>query len=97
MKKLVTIVMVMFAMLASMAAHAEIYPGVFCVLSVDQDTDTMMLIDANENLWEVSGVEDYDEGDCVGAIMDDNGTEDIADDMILSIRYCGWFDGDFCR
>ena len=34
--------------------------------------------------------EDWMVGDLVAVVFDDNGTEKVYDDIILSTRYCGW-------
>ena len=44
----------------------------------------------NEGAYEVDGVEDWEVGDGASAIMCDNGTQEIFDDSIVSVRYNSW-------
>ena len=55
--------------------------------------DALVLIDSTGNEWIWYGIEDYDVGDIVAAIMDDNGTEIIYDDAIITMRYTGYAEG----
>lgn len=89
MKKFVAIV-ILFILL-TVSASAEIYPQVFVVGDIEDDT--LILIDCNENEWLWEGVEDYDIGDIVAAIMDDNNTTTIYDDAIVTLRYAGYMEG----
>ncbi len=95
MRRILISMIVLIALMACMAGYAEVYPKVFVVDSVDTEADTMMLVDMVGFMWEAEGVEDYLPGDCVGAIMEDHGTPEIFDDEIVTIRYCGWFDGEW--
>lgn len=93
MKKIVKMVLVLMVLLTMTAAKAETYPEVFVVHEINRETDIMTLIDFNGWMWDVYGVEDYEIGDVVGAIMDDVGTEIIYDDEVQCIRYCGRLEG----
>lgn len=93
MKKIAKMVLALMVLLTMTAARAETYPAVFVVHEIDYITDTMTLIDFNGWMWDVYGVEDFDIGDVVGAIMDGVGTEIIYDDEIQCIRCCGWLEG----
>lgn len=93
MKRIAKMVLMLVVLLTMTAAKAETYPKVFVVHEIDRVTDTMTLVDFNGWLWDVYGVEDYEIGDVVGAIVDDVGTEVIYDDEIQCIRYCGWLEG----
>ena len=66
------------------------YPLSCVVSGVDLDNDIVGAVDFNGNLWEFEGVEDWQEGDIVAFIMNDNGTEEIFDDVIVDLKYCGW-------
>lgn len=93
MKKFVTIVVLFILVVAYSTACAEIYPQTFVVEHINYEHDVMILVDYNENEWECFGIEDYDIGDIIAAIMDDNGTEIIFDDEIVDLRYAGYMEG----
>lgn len=70
------------------------YPQTFVVDSVDYTADSVTLRTSAGFLFQFSGVEDWAPGDMAAAIMDDNGTPEIFDDIILRTRYTGaaeWF------
>lgn len=89
MKKFVAIV-ILFILLA-MSASAEIYPQAFVIGDIEDDT--LILIDYNGNEWLWEGAEDYDIGDIIAAIMDNNNTITIYDDTIIALRYAGYMEG----
>ena len=93
MKKVFAIIVLFTMIIAFSAAHAEIYPQTFIVDMIDSAQNALVLVDINGNEWIWFGVEDYDVGDIVAAIMDDNGTEIIYDDAIITIRYTGYVEG----
>ena len=67
----------------------EIYPTCGVVTETDETTDTVTFTEPNGNMWSFDGVEDWQEGDKIAVIMDDNGTPEIIDDEIVSMRYKG--------
>jgi hypothetical protein len=69
------------------------YPMTTVVTDVNYDTDEVTCTDFNGNDWVFTECEDWNEGDICSMIMCDNGTEIIYDDIIISERYDGWFDG----
>ena len=95
MKKFVIIwcVVVAFAILMGIVACAEIYPQTFVVDLVNHEQNFMVLVDFNGNEWVYNGVEDFDCGDIVAAIMEECGTPTIYDDEIVMIRYVGYMEG----
>ena len=93
MKKFVAIITLFALIVAFSTACAEIYPQTFIVGAVDSMQDALILVDSMENEWLWFGIEDYDVGDIVAAIMDDNGTEIIYDDAIITMRYTGYIIG----
>lgn len=95
MKKFVIIwcVVVAFAILMGIGACAEIYPQTFVVDLVNHEQDFMVLVDFNGNEWVYNGVEDFDCGDIVAAIMEECGTPTIYDDEIVMIKYVGYMEG----
>ena len=66
------------------------YSLVAVVTRTDAETDTVYLEDCNGNIWSLYGVEDWTPGDAAAIIMDDNGTELIYNDMIISATYSAW-------
>ena len=93
MKKFIAIVALFVMIFAFSTACAEIYPQTFFVNDIDHAQDMLILIDFNGNEWLWSGIEDYEKGDIIAAIMEDNGTEIIYDDTIINIRYSGYIEG----
>ena len=69
--------------------HLCMYPKTMTVVKVDCARDTVTCEDCNGNLWQFEGVEDWQRGDIVSAIMYGNETEIIYDDEIVSVRYGG--------
>lgn len=55
------------------------------------ENDVVSFVDANGFSWSFSGVDDWEIGDGVACVMDDNGTETIFDDEILSVNYFRFF------
>ena len=75
-----------------MEFSAEIYPQTFMVIESDHDCDVLTLRDFNGFEWFWFGAEDYEVGDLVSAIMEDNNTVKIFDDEIITIRYSGYIE-----
>lgn len=67
----------------------KFYPLATVVVEADAENDIVTLEDGSGNLWAFEGVEDWELGDVCACIMGDNGTENISDDRIVSVRYCG--------
>ena len=93
MKKFVAIITLFALIVAFSTAYAEIYPQTFIVDVVDPMQDALILIDSMGNEWLWFGIEDYEVGDIVAAIMEDNGTAIIYDDAIITMRYTGYVGG----
>ena len=64
----------------------NIYPVAGVVTEVDRETDTVTF-STYGNAFSFYGCEDWEVGDGIAAIMSDNGTEEIYDDEIISVRY----------
>lgn len=73
--------------------NSNTYPDTGLVYEVNEKENTVSYICQNGNCFAFYGVEDWVVGDLVSVIMDDNGTPEVADDIILNCRYSGWFDG----
>lgn len=54
---------------------------------VDIQKDEIYLRDGAGNIWRWQGAEDWQIGDGAAMIMSNNGTKDIYDDIIVSIKY----------
>lgn len=65
------------------------------VINVDEENDIVQCVDFNGNIWEFKGCADWVINDYCSMIMNDNGTEEIEDDIIVSTHYSGWLDGVF--
>lgn len=59
------------------------------VISLDRTNDTVYFIDGANNVWSFTGCEDWEPGDVVSCLMDNNGTPSIKDDIILKAQYGG--------
>lgn len=69
-------------------ANSEgLYSKLFVVTETDSISDTVWLTDCNGNSWGWLGIEDIEVGDYYSAVMNDNGTTEIKDDFIVSLRY----------
>lgn len=72
------------------AVVAENYAMTAIVIKTDRNSDMVTIKDSNGNKWQFCGVEDWEVNDCVSLIMYDNGTRQISDDTIVSVRYNSW-------
>lgn len=68
----------------------SLYPACGVVSELNEANDLVIFTDFNGNEWSFKGIEDWAEGDIVAAIMSDNCTPEIYDDIIVQTRYCGW-------
>lgn len=66
-------------------ASAEFYSTLFRVDWIESNTAT--LIDCNGFTWEYSDPDDMEVDDFYTAVMDDNGTDEIFDDIIVDLHY----------
>jgi hypothetical protein len=72
-----------------MLATSHLYPMSGIVTAIDREADFVTVETQNGHLWAFYGAEDWMEGDIVAMLMNDMGTAEIVDDMIVSARYCG--------
>lgn len=77
--------------LTTMAGCAEVSPveRTMRVTTIDRNRDMVTCVDADEQVWQFFGVEDYFVGDLVRCEIDDKGTLEFSDDVILNHRYIG--------
>jgi hypothetical protein len=69
--------------------NAEVYPRSGVVTSIGRDEDVVEWTDGAGLVWSFNGCEDWMVGDGVSAIMNDMGTNEVYDDIIVSICYAG--------
>jgi len=53
------------------------------------ENDTVIVMDGAGNEWAFNGAEDWEIGDIAALLMKDMNTQEIYDDEIVSVRYCG--------
>lgn len=73
----------------------NLYPMTTIVVEVNEEEDTVSVVDFNGEEWTFEGAEEWNKGDIASMIMDTKGTEIIYDDEIVSVKYDGWLDGNF--
>lgn len=78
------------AIIASIIISVSCYTTCGIVTSIDDENNIVEITDFNGEIWVYEGVEDYLIGDAVSMLMNNNGTENIYDDIIINIRYCGY-------
>lgn len=106
MKKLISVLVILVVMVCGMSigssANASegrnfnenhIYSLTTVVECVDYDHNRVYCKDFNGEVWCFNGCEDWIEGDIASMVMFDNGSKIIYDDEIISVKYCGWFEG----
>ena len=65
----------------------NLYPISTKVVSLDYTTDKVTVQQANGTLWIFYGCDDWELNDNCDLIMDDNGTPEVYDDIIVDYRY----------
>lgn len=69
---------------------ANTYPKTTICLAVNHQTEVVTVTDCNGTEWQFNGCQDFEEGDLIALIMNDNGTPDtIWDDTVVTARYSG--------
>lgn len=77
----------------SATPNASLYATTFVVSETKEASDTVILTDMfSGQQFSFKGIEDWSKGDLVACVMNDNATETIYDDSILSIKYAGWIE-----
>lgn len=90
MKKVLAILLVFLMTTAIIPAQAlSLYARAGVITEFDYENDIVYFIDDVGYTWAFYGIEDWTIGDIVVCIMNDNGTEEIFDDSILSTYYSG--------
>lgn len=65
----------------------NLYPISTKVVSLDYTTDKVTVEQANGTMWTFQGCDDWQLNDNCNLIMDDNGTPEVYDDIIVDYRY----------
>lgn len=85
---LMAIVCLICMNLITLPAKAQaMYPLAGTVLETDSLFDLVTFRDNAGHLWQFEGVEDWEPGDDLIAVMDSRNTDDPTDDIIVSLRY----------
>jgi hypothetical protein len=56
------------------------------VIGIDTASDTVQIEDSHGEVWEFFGAENFQKGNSVIVLMDDQSTSTVYDDTILSVR-----------
>lgn len=67
----------------------NIYPRTAVVTEINRVDDIVTVTDNVGYMWQFTEADDWEIGDIASMIMNDNGTDVITDDMIVSVRYNG--------
>lgn len=90
MKKVLAVLLVLLMTTAIIPAQAlGLYARAGVITEFDHENDIVYFMDDVGYTWAFYGIEDWTIGDIVVCIMNDNGTEEIFDDSILSTYYSG--------
>lgn len=91
-KRIAILALLLSALLLGFArpARSGLYATTAKVIAVDYETDTITVEDGGGRAWAFYGAEDWYAGDCASLVMDDAGTPEVYDDIIVSARYSGW-------
>ena len=73
--------------------ESNLYAKTAVVIDVNPDENVVACEDHEGEVWEFYGTEDFKEGDILGLLMDDMGTETIFDDEIVEYNYNGTVKG----
>lgn len=79
-----------YAIIASIIISVSCYATCGVVTSVDYENNIIEITDFNGEIWLYEETNDYFVGDVVSMLMNTNGTENIYDDIIVNIKYCGY-------
>ena len=76
----------------SPAREPQEYPDCGLIIDIDEECNLVTYQTQNGNIFCFTGIEDFFVGDLVATIMNDSGTPEVADDIVVSARYVGWID-----
>lgn len=73
--------------------NISLYATTFVVTETRETNDLVILTDLTSgHQYAFTGIEDWERGNVVACVMSDNGTTNIYDDQILTVKYDGWID-----
>ena len=64
----------------------ELYSTLFMIKEINAEERIATVINCNGTAYKYDKIDGWKVGDYMTAVMDDNGTEDIFDDFIVSVR-----------
>ena len=76
---------------AGNVSHDRFYPLSGKVVILDEISDIVHFQDNSGRVWSFYGVEDWQVGDSIAAIMDSMESDEVKDDRVVKVRYCGQF------
>ena len=81
------------ALITALLTASNYYPECGVVTEVKQTgiepwETTVTFQTMNGNFFAFDGGEDLEEGDVIAVIMNDMGTPNVVDDIIVNVRYC---------
>ena len=76
----------------SPAREPQEYPDCGLIIDIDEECNLVTYQTQNGNIFCFTGIEDFFVGDLVATIMNDSGTPEVKDDIVVSARYVGWID-----
>ena len=76
----------------SPARESQEYPDCGLIIDIDEECNLVTYQTQNGNIFCFTGIEDFFVGDLVATIMNDSGTPEVKDDIVVSARYVGWID-----
>lgn len=76
----------------SPAQESQEYPDCGLIIGIEEEGDLVTYQTQNGNIFCFTGIEDFFVGDLVATIMNDSGTPEVKDDIVVSVRYVGWID-----
>ena len=76
----------------SPAREPQEYPDCGLIIDIDEECNLVTYQTQKGNIFCFTGIEDFFVGDLVATIMNDSGTPEVKDDIVVSVRYVGWID-----
>lgn len=92
-KKYINMALMVIITIFNVFGHAEpvkesnLYPSLFKVIDLLEADNVVVMADDEGNIWEMEDIETWEIGDYMAVVMNDNGTKEIEDDTIVSVRY----------
>lgn len=92
MRKLIILLLCLLLLFGAASAETGFYAKAGRIIEFNPAEDEVFFVDGCGLVWCFEGIEDWDIGDIVAALMWDSGTpEDVLDDLILDVEYAGEF------